>query len=154
MANEINLGYRSGATLTYGAYQPSGTVRIAAGTSLPEIGTTGYYTASAATIVDLDFVVVKEGTNVVAQGQYRPEVTVPFLVTVPGDLVTIETEIANLIAALNQVHTVIDQSGQSTGQLAAQTSALKNQDIGYFRRKRKEKDDDRFPFGGQNKTYG
>jgi len=71
MANEIQLTFRTGATLTYGAYQPEGTVRTAAATSLPEIGTTGYYTATDANIVVGDQVVVKEGTNIVAGGVYE-----------------------------------------------------------------------------------
>ena len=100
--NEINLGYRSGATLTYGIYYPDGTVRVAAGTSLPEIGSTGYYTASAATMVALDVVIVKEGTNVVAYGQFEPPASTPFaatatdMTTVLSDLSTVSTGIANI----------------------------------------------------------
>jgi len=71
MANEIKLAFRSGATLTYGAYQPDGTVRTAAATSLPEISSTGYYTATDANIVAGDTVVVKESTSVVAGGVYE-----------------------------------------------------------------------------------
>jgi hypothetical protein len=75
MANEIQFPFRIGATLTYGAYEPDGTVRTAAGTSLPEIAATGYFTATDASIVAGDAVVVKEGANVVGGGIYQPEVT-------------------------------------------------------------------------------
>lgn len=75
MANEITVGFYTGATLTYGAYQPDGTVRTAAGTSLTEVAGTGYYKASDANIVAGDIVVVKQGTVVVAYGEYRPTVT-------------------------------------------------------------------------------
>ncbi len=72
MANEITFGWRSGSTLTYGIYQPDGTIRTAAGTSLPEIGSTGYYVASDANIQTGDFVIVSTSTAVVGQGQYNP----------------------------------------------------------------------------------
>ena len=61
MADEIKAVYESGKTLTYGAYQPDGTVRTAAGTSLPEVGTTGYYKATDGSIQAGDIVVLKEG---------------------------------------------------------------------------------------------
>lgn len=88
MANEIQLEYRSGATLTYGAYEPDGSVRTAAGTSLPEISSTGYYTATDGSIVAGDAVVVKEGANVVAGGTYQPEVTVVNVSDVQSGLAT------------------------------------------------------------------
>ena len=76
MANEITFGYRSGATLTYGAYQPDGSVRTAVGTSLPENGSTGYYIATDGSIQAGDIVIVKEGTDVVGWGEYQPGTTV------------------------------------------------------------------------------
>ena len=138
MADELTLGYRTGATLTYGAYQPSGTVRTAAGTSLPEIGATGYYTVSDAALVALDFIVVKEGTNVVAQGQFRPEVTVPGLTddlsTILTDLTNIEAKEDTLIAGQGSVLNVYGQAG--AGAVAKVIQLEEPQDIGYFRRKR------------------
>ena len=71
MANEIQLTYRSGATLTFGAYQHDGTVRTAAATAVPEIGTTGYYTTDDGNILVGDSVSIKEGVNVVAGGLYE-----------------------------------------------------------------------------------
>jgi hypothetical protein len=100
MSYEITLGYSTGATLTYGVYQPDGTVRTAAGTSLPEVGTTGYYAASDANIIASDFVIVKEGTTIIAGGQYQPTVNTGITV----DLTSIETKIDTLIA---QGHTTI-----------------------------------------------
>ena len=76
MANEIQFGFRSGATLTYGAYQPDGTVRTAAGTSLPENSATGQYKANDANIAAGDMQIVKEGANEVGQCVYQPETTV------------------------------------------------------------------------------
>ena len=74
MANEITFGFQTGRTLTYGAYEPDGSVRTAAATALPEIGATGYYTANDANVVAGDVVIVKEGTQTVGWGEERPEV--------------------------------------------------------------------------------
>ena len=72
MANEINFAWKSGESLDYGVYQPAGTVRTAAGTSLPEISSTGYYTATDGNIQTGDIVVVTDGTNIVGHGEYNP----------------------------------------------------------------------------------
>lgn len=88
MANEIQFGYRIGATLTYGVYEPDGTVRTAAATSLPEIGTTGYFTVTDANVVAGDAVVIKEGTNVVGFGVYQPEATVSNISEVQSGVAT------------------------------------------------------------------
>ena len=74
MANEITFGFLVGKTLTYGAYEPDGSVRTAAATALPEIGATGYYTATDGSITAGDVVIVKEGTITVGWGEYRSEV--------------------------------------------------------------------------------
>jgi len=74
MADEITFGWATGETLTYGAYQPDGTVRTAAATSLPEQGATGYYHATDANIQAGDVVIVHNGTTNVGWGQYQPEV--------------------------------------------------------------------------------
>ena len=79
MAYEIGFGYTSGATLTYGAYRPDGVVRTAAGTSIAEIGSTGYYVASDAAIQKGDLIIVKESTAVVLSAKYVPTFSVPDL---------------------------------------------------------------------------
>lgn len=76
MANEITFGYTTGRTLTYGVYQPDGTVRTAAGTALSETAGTGYYTASDANIVAGDWVIVKDSVlGVVGAGEYKTEIS-------------------------------------------------------------------------------
>ena len=71
MANEIKFVYATGETLTYGAYQPDGTVRTAAGTSLTEVAGTGYYKATDASVVVGDTVVVKDAaSNIIGGGRY------------------------------------------------------------------------------------
>jgi len=69
--NEIQLpAFRSGATLTYEVLAPDGTVRTPAGTPLPEVRTTGYYTTDDAGVAIGDIVVIKEGATVVGGGFY------------------------------------------------------------------------------------
>jgi len=96
MSNEINFGWASGRTLTYGAYEPDGSVRTAAGTSLPEIGSTGYYVADNGDIEAGDWVIVKESITVVGAGEYSPEVSIS------GDLVTIEADLTEILEMITE----------------------------------------------------
>ena len=103
MANEITVGYRTGATLTYGVYDPDGTVQTAAGTALTEVAGTGYYKATDANIAAGDIVIVKEGTVVVAYGEYLPQVTSD---VISSSLTTIDTNVDTLITGQNKVTNV------------------------------------------------
>jgi len=107
MANNINFGYRVSHTLTYTVFQPDGSARGAVDISLPEtdVGVSGYYTATHATMQDLDFVIVKDSVTgvVVGQGQNSPNVT---SVTIEGDLGDLSDKLDLISVALNKVKNV------------------------------------------------
>lgn len=110
MANEITFGYKTGETLTYGAYQPDGIVRTAAATALTEVAGTGYYKATDASIVAGDIVIVNDGTQNVGWGEYRPEVNA---VLIEGDDFTttiIGADGDTLESLSDQIDTVTQQA--------------------------------------------
>lgn len=98
MANEIKLGYVTGETLTYAVYNPDGTQVTAPGTSLPEIGSTGYYTASNASIAAGDVIIVSDAVSVLFQGIYKEDVVSSAL----------SAEIAALDAKIDIIDGVVD----------------------------------------------
>lgn len=116
MADEITFGYKSGLTLTYGVFQPDGTVRTSAGTSLPEESGTGYYHATDGNITAGDLVIIKESTNVVGFGEYRSEVDcvliegsdfTDILIGADGDtLQSLSDQMDTLGVAVVKVHTI------------------------------------------------
>jgi hypothetical protein len=105
MANEIKLGYTTGATLTYAVYNPDGTQVTAPATSLPEIGSTGYYTASDASIAAGDVIIISDAIGPIFQGEYQPEVVSAAL----------SAEIAALDAKIDVIDGIVDAILVDTG---------------------------------------
>ncbi len=71
----LKFFWKSGETLTYEAFEADGTVRTTS-TSIPEIGTTGYYTVVDASVVTGDVAVINDGTNNVGGGEENPPVII------------------------------------------------------------------------------
>ena len=77
MSGRIKFGADSSETLTYVLLSEDGlTIRTAAGTSLPQIGTTGYFTVVDANMVTGDVSLIKSGTTFVGFGVHNPDVEV------------------------------------------------------------------------------
>ena len=73
----IKFIFKIGETLTYEVLQEDGTVRTVAGTSLPEIGSKGYYTVIDGNIVTSDIGIVKNASGkVVGGGEENPPVII------------------------------------------------------------------------------
>lgn len=97
MANEVTFGYRTGVVnLTFGVYTKAGVLREV-GTAMTETpASSGLYLGTPTAIVSEDLVIIKEGTVVVGQGQYKPQVISDSL----------SADISTLIAEAAKVNTV------------------------------------------------
>jgi len=107
VADEITLGYRTGATLKYAVYNPDGTEVTAPTTDLPEEGATGYFHADNGDIVAGDIVIVLEGGVTVAYGEYQPEVISSALsaelAAVDAKVDIVDANVDTLVTAQNTV---------------------------------------------------
>lgn len=71
MANEINFGYQTGATLTFSVYTSAGSEREADSSLTETPASSGLYLGTPAAISKGDQVIIKEGTDVVGHGEYN-----------------------------------------------------------------------------------
>lgn len=112
MANEIKLGYKTGQTLTYAVYNPDGTQVTAPGTSLPEIGATGYYTASNASIAAGDVCMISDANGVLFQGEYKPEISATVIDgkinTIDGLIDALTTTLASVDGKIDIIDAIVD----------------------------------------------
>ena len=70
MANEVNFGFNSGRTLTFGVYTSAG-VQREVGTSMTETpANSGLYLGTPTTIQIGDNVIIREGSTEVGHGEY------------------------------------------------------------------------------------
>ncbi len=71
----LRFWWKTGDTVTYEATDATGAiVRTAAGTSLPEAGSTGYYTVEDANVVTGDVAIVSDSSGIVGGGEENPPV--------------------------------------------------------------------------------
>jgi len=76
MANEVTFGYRTGVVnLTFGVYTKDGVLREVETAMTETPADSGLYLGTPTEIDAEDMVIIKEGTAIVGQGQYKPEVS-------------------------------------------------------------------------------
>ena len=71
MANEVNFGYPTGATLTFSVYTSAGVEREADSALTETPASSGLYLGTPAAISKRDQVVIKESAVVVGHGEYN-----------------------------------------------------------------------------------
>lgn len=70
MANEINFGFPTGATLTFSIYTSAGSEREADTAMTETPANSGLYLGTPTAISKSDQVIIKEGSVVVGHGEY------------------------------------------------------------------------------------
>ncbi len=105
--NEVTFGYISGVvTLTFGVYTSAG-VQKEVGTALTETpASSGLYLGTPTDIDPGDMVIIKEGTLVVGQGQYKPEMSAS---AIEAKIDIIDTNVDTLISNSGKISNVTEQ---------------------------------------------
>jgi hypothetical protein len=112
VANEVKMALGiTGHTLRFTARQPDGTLRGTANQAVPEVGTTGYYTATPSTaLVAGDMVILEDQTAATFyQGEYKTAVV----------STEIEAKVDTLISNAGKVLNITEQKETDISQTKA-----------------------------------